>query len=230
MDPRTVAHVLSQTGDLLELKGENRFKSRAYRMAARAVLGLETDDLRAMYRSGELAKVAGIGPATLSMIGELVETGESSYFERLREDTPEGLLEMLRVPGLGPAKIHLIHQGLGVETVQELEEAARDGRLAGLRGFGPKTAEKVLKGLAFLRESDAFVLYPHAVAEAARLVGMVRGHPDVERAEVAGAVRRRREVARAVVVVAACRTAPAQVASSFAHATGVKHAVGDGSR
>src|SRR5919205_700608 len=100
MDPRTVAHVLNQIGDLLELHGQNRFKTAAYRNAARAVLGIQTDDLRPLYRSGELREFRGIGPATLSVIRELVETGESSYFEQLREDTPEGLIEMLRVPAL----------------------------------------------------------------------------------------------------------------------------------
>jgi DNA polymerase (family 10) len=230
MDPRTVAHVLSQTGDLLELKGENRFKARAYRMAARAVLALETDDLRRLYRSGELAKVAGVGPATLSMIGELVETGESSYFERLREDTPEGLLEMLRVPGLGTAKIHQIHAGLGIQTVRELEEAARDGRLASLKGFGPKTAERILRGIGYLQETGDFVLYPQAAAEAMRLLAAVEAHPGVQRAAVAGSVRRRREVVRDVDIVAACAAEPAAVAASFARAPGVRDTVGVGGR
>ena len=230
MDSRTAAHTLVQIAAYLELHGESRFKTRAYQQAARAVQALDADDLSPALRAGELEAVAGLGPASLAVLRDLAEIGESTLLDRLRESTPEGLLEMLRVPGLGPAKIHLIHEQLGVETVQDLEQAARDGRLAGLRGFGPKTAEKILKGLAFLRESDAFVLYPQAAAEAARLVAAVGEHPDVERAEVAGAVRRRREVARRVVVVAACRGAPARVAASFAHAPGVKQVVGGGSR
>src|SRR5687767_1625186 len=102
MDPRTVAHVLAQIGAFLELHGENRFKARAYTLAARAVQALDADDLSPLLRSGELANTSGLGPATLSVIRDLVETGDSSYLERLRESTPEGLLEMLRVPGLGP--------------------------------------------------------------------------------------------------------------------------------
>jgi DNA polymerase (family 10) len=230
MDPRTAAHALAQIAQYLELHGESRFKARAYQQAARAVQAMETDDLSPALRRGELEEVPGLGPASLAVIRDLVEHGESSLLDRLRESTPEGLLEMLRVPGLGPAKIHLIHEELGVETVQDLEEAARDGRLAGLRGFGPKTAAKVLKGLAFLRESDAYVLYPHAAAEAARLLATVRAHPDVVHAEVAGALRRRREVVRTIVVVAACSGSPAQVASSLAHAPGVKSVVGGGGR
>ena len=228
MDPRTVAHVLTQIGDLLELHGENRFKTNAYRNAARAVLGLDTDDVGALYRSGELAELKGLGPATLGVIRELVETGDSSYYEQLREDTPEGLLEMLRIPGLGTSKIHQIHEGLGLETVQQLEEAARDGRLAKLPRFGAKTADKILRGIAYLRETSAFILYPQALAEAQRLLTSIEQHPEVERAMIAGSVRRRREVVRDIDIVAACRTDPAAVAASFARSPGVRDAVGVG--
>jgi DNA polymerase (family 10) len=228
MDPRTAAHVLAQIGAFLELHGENRFKSRAYTTAARAVQALDVDDLTPMLRSGELAECSGLGPATIAVIRDLVETGESSYLERLRQSTPEGLLEMLRVPGLGPAKIHQIHHGLGIESVRELEEAARDGRLAKLQRFGPKTAEKVLRGIAFLRETGARVLFPHAFGEAQRLLAAVSAHPDVEWAEIAGALRRQLETIRDVDVVAACRGDPARVATSFTRVGGVREAVGAG--
>ncbi|MGI8618230.1 MAG: DNA polymerase/3'-5' exonuclease PolX [Gemmatimonadaceae bacterium] len=228
MDSRTAAHVLAQIGGLLELHGEDRFKSRAYHVAARAVLGTDTDDIIPLYKSGELRKLPGVGAATFSVLKDLVETGDSSYFERLRENTPEGLLEMLRVPGMGTAKIRLIHEGLGVETLQQLEEAARDGRLAKLPRFGPKTAEKVLKGIGFLKETGALLLFPHAFAEAQRVLAGVRRHPDVLRAEIAGSVRRRREVIADIDIVAACSADPATVAASFAHAPGVKNVVGAG--
>ncbi|HEU5185658.1 MAG TPA: DNA polymerase/3'-5' exonuclease PolX [Gemmatimonadaceae bacterium] len=230
MDPRTAAHVLTQISELLELSGENPFKSRAYRSAASAVLEVVTDDLCPMWRDGSLAKLKGLGPATLGVLGDLCETGESRYFEQLREQTPEGLLEMLRVPGLGIGKIHALHEGLGIASVEELEAAAREGRLAKLKGFGPKTADKILKGIAYLRSTTAFVLYPHALTEARRLLAMVEGHPDVARALIAGAIRRRRETVRDIDIVAACRTTPATVASSFAHAGGVRDVNGAGGR
>lgn len=228
MDSRTAAHVLAQIGGLLELHGEDRFKSRAYHVAARAVIGTDTDDITPLYKSGELRELPGVGAATFSVLKELVETGDSSYFERLRENTPEGLLEMLRVPGMGTAKIRLIHEGLGVETLQQLEEAARDGRLARLPRFGPKTAEKILKGIAFLKETGALLLFPHALAEAQRVLAGVRRHPDVVRAEIAGSVRRRREVIADIDIVAACSADPATVAASFAHSPGVRSVVGAG--
>ncbi len=229
MDPRTTAHVLTRIADLLELRGENRFKTRAYRGAAKAVLGLQVADLGPLRRSGSLQDVPGLGPATIRVIEELVDTGDSAYFDQLREDTPEGLLEMLRVPGLGTAKIHQIHEELGIETLHELEEATRDGRIATMRGFGPRTAEKIRNGISQLRESSQFVLYPHAFAESARLLADVLRHPDVSHAAVAGSVRRRREIVRDVDIVAACTSAPETVAASFARAPGVQQAVGVGS-
>jgi DNA polymerase (family X) len=229
MDPRTAAHVLNQISELLELHGEGRFKCRAYQGAARAILALETDDIRPLFRSGELESLKGLGPATLSVVRELCDVGESSYLDQLREKTPEGLLEMMRVPGLGTAKIQQIHEGLGLETVQELEEAARDGRLAALPRFGPKTAEKILKGIAYLRETSAFILYPQAFAEALRLLSAVERHPGVERAAIAGSVRRKREVVRDIDIVAQCRTSPTAVATSFARVPGVRDAIGAGS-
>lgn len=228
MDSRTAAHVLSQISALVELQGGNRFKARAYQSAAKAILGLDSDDLTPLHRSGELKKVPGIGPATLSVLRDLIETGESRYYDQLRESTPDGMLEMLRVPGLGMAKIQTIRAGLGVETLHELEEAARDGRLARLPRFGPKTAEKILKGISFLRETVALELYPQAFGEAVRLLSGVRRHPEIVRAELAGSVRRHREVIGDIDIVAACRSAPAKVAASFARAPGVREVTGVG--
>lgn len=228
MDSRTAAHVLSQIAAFLELRGENRFKTRAYLSAARALQALDTEDLGPGLRAGTLGDVPGLGTATIGVIRELVENGESSYLERLRESTPEGLLEMLRVPGLGTAKIHQIHEGLGIETLAELEAAARDGRLAKLPKFGSKTAERILKGIAFLRESGARVLFQHGEGEALRIVASVREHPNVVRAEVAGSVRRRREVVGDVDIVAACLGPPSAVAAAFARLKGVRHVVGAG--
>jgi len=229
MDPRTAAHVLGQIAAHLELRGESPYKSRAYEQAATALLALDTDDLAPLYRSGELAKTRGLGPATLSVVRDLIETGESSYLEQLRATTPSGLLDLLRVPGLGTAKIHKLHEALGIDSIESLEEAARDGRVAKLPRYGPKTAEKILKGIAFVRSRGSRRLYPDAAQEGARLVAMVRAHPAVLAAEVAGSLRRHLETVGDVDLVAACRERPVQVASSFANAPGVRLARGTGS-
>jgi DNA polymerase (family 10) len=226
MDPRTAAHVLSQIAAHLELRGESRFKIRAYEQAARALTALETDDLAALDRTGELADTRGLGPATLAIVRDLVATGESRYLEQLRADTPAGLLDLLRVPGLAAPKIHLLHESLGIDSVDALEAAARDGRLAKLKGFGPKTAEKILKGIGFFRSSGSRVLHHRGASQARALLAMVRAHPDVVAAEVAGSVRRHGETVGDTDIVAACRSDPRAVAASFGRAPGVREVAG----
>ena len=228
MDSRTAAHVLSQISAYLELAGSNPFKARAYRQAARGILALGADDLAEPLRSGELEEVAGVGPATLAVIRDLVDKGESRLLEQLREQIPEGLLELLRVPGLDTAKIHRLHDELGIESIDDLEAAARDGRVAQLPRYGPKTAEKILRGIAFMKASGVLVLYRHAIVQAEALVAEVRAHPDVVRAEITGSIRRRCEVAGDVDIVAACSAAPESVAASFARVGGVREATGVG--
>jgi DNA polymerase (family X) len=229
VDARTAAHVLGQIAAYLELHGENRFKARAYDSAARALRKFESDDLADAIESGELASVRGLGPATLAVVRDLVEHGQSLYLEQLRTTTPEGLLEMARVPGLTPAKVFTIHEALGIETVDELEEAARDGRLAKLPRYGKKTSDKILAGIAFLRSRGAQRLYHHARAEGEQLRTMVAVHPDVVRASVAGPLRRHCETVGNIDVVAGCRANPQAVAASFTRIGGVKQSTGVGS-
>ena len=213
---------------MMELRGENRFKTKAYLGAAKAVVALDTDDLGPLLRSGELQQVRGVGPATLGVLRDLIETGESAYYEQLKTETPVGLLELMNVPGLGPDKISQIHEGIGISSLDELEEAARDGRLAALKKFGPKTAEKILAGISFVRNMGTFELYPQGAAEADRMLTSVLAHPDVMRAEIAGEVRRRMEIVPATYVVAACRESPARVAGELAQLPGAREVTGSG--
>lgn len=228
MDSRTAAHTLELIAQFLELKGENQFKVRAYAGAANGVRTLNADDLGPLYDSGELGKVRGLGPATLAVIRDLIETGEARYLEELRASMPEGLVSMLDVPGLTPARIHTIYETLNVDSLEGLEEAARDGRLASLPRFGPKTAAKILDGIGKVRLRGNLRLFHHAAIEAHRLLDAVRSHPDVVRAELGGAVRRRMEIAGPVTVVAACARDPRGVAQSFTRVSGVSGAVGEG--
>jgi DNA polymerase (family X) len=229
VDSRTAAHILDQIGDLLELTGAPRFNARAYQRAARAVLALGADDLAPLLHSGELKKTPGLGPATISVIRELVETGDSSYLERLTQNTPRGLVEMARVPGLGIAKVSLIHRELGVETLEELEEAARDGRLAKVKGFGAKTAERVLAGIEFAREAGKKTRLHHGLAQALVLQEQIERHPDVIEAIIAGSIRRVTEIVEDIDVLAVCSADPVAVAKSFASGPAVRDAEQNGS-
>jgi len=230
MDSRSAAHVLSQIGSLLELTGAPRFNARAYQKAARAVLALGAEDLGPLLESGELKNTPGVGPATIAVIRDLVETGESSYLSRLTEATPIGLVKMARVPGLGISKVSHIHRELGIETLEELEQAARDGRLAKLKGFGPKTAERVLAGIGFARDTGRRSLYHRGLLEAMILREGVMRHPDVTDAIIAGSVRRHLEVIGDIDVVAVCKADPVDVARSFTNETAVKEVIENGAQ
>lgn len=224
MDSRSAAHVLTQIGALLEAKGEQRFKARAYRGAARALIALDTDDLGPLLRSGELADTPGIGPATLSVVRDLVETGESRYLNQLSEGMPEGMLDLMDVPGLNAAKIQLIHETLGVRNLEDLERVAQNGQLAELPGFGKKTAEKILRGIEIVRRDAHLQRFPAAIVEAHMLLANVARHPDVRHAEVAGSIRRHNELVADIDIVAECSIDPAKVAASFARSPGVRDA------
>jgi DNA polymerase (family 10) len=228
-DPRSASHVLARIAAYLELHGENKFKARAYETAAKALRGYPSDNLAAALESGELAAVRGLGPATLAVVRDLVEHGQSRYLEQLRQTTPEGLLDMLDVPGLTPAKIHAIHEALGIATLDELEEAARDGRLAKLPRYGKKTADRILHGIAMHRARGQQRLFYQARREGEGLRGMIEAHPDVVHARVAGPLRRHCETVGNLDVVAACRQSPSEVAASFTRIGGVKEVRGGGS-
>jgi DNA polymerase (family 10) len=214
MDKREVASVLEEIGTLLELQGENPFKCRAYANAARAIASLE-EDLEAVVRSGRISEVKGIGSALAGKIETLVTTGRLPYHEELKASLPAGLTALLRLDGLGPKRARLVWQGLGVTTLEELERACRENRIAGLPGFGARSQERLLQGLDRLRVVAGQFLYSDAAREAARLLELLARRPEVLRAEVGGSLRRRKEVIRDLDFVVASRD-PAATAEAFA--------------
>ncbi|MES2179455.1 MAG: DNA polymerase/3'-5' exonuclease PolX [Gemmatimonadota bacterium] len=228
MDPRTAAHTLDQIAAFLELKGESPFKVKAYSQAARAVAALETDDLETLDRDGVLAATPRLGKATLSVVRDLIAGGESRYLNELRAEIPESLVELLDVAGLAAPKIRVLHEQLGVDSLATLESAARDGRLAKVKGFGPKTAEKILRGIERIKTAGTQVLYLRGLETSLAVVAAVRAHEHVLRAEVAGSTRRHRETIGDVDVVASCSGDPVSVANDFAEGPGVR--IADGGR
>src|SRR5574338_198827 len=216
MDKKAVAKAFERIASLLELKGENPFRVRAFTTAERAISDLPGTLAEAL-ADGSLAGTKGIGPATLQIIQELVQTGRSTVLEELQDQVPPGLLEMLQISGLGVAKVRQIHETLKIETIAELEEAAREGALARLPRFGAKTADNILKGIAFLRQASAFRLAHHARDEAEQLARALAALPGVLRVEPAGEVRRRSEVVREIVIVV---VAAANAGATLVGATG----------
>jgi DNA polymerase (family 10) len=229
LDKKAVAEVMEQIAAFLELKGENPFRVRAFHTAARAI-GALPGALDEALEDGSLAATKGVGPATLQIVQELVQTGRASLLEELREQVPAGLVEMLQISGLGVAKIRQIHDALDIDSLPELEAAARDGRLARLPRFGPKTADNILKGIAFLRQASAFKLAHHAAEEAEGLRQALAELPGVLSAVIAGEVRRCMEVVKDIVVVLVADVAPAEIFKRIGQLPGVHEFAGQDER
>ena len=229
MDKKTVAQVLEQIAAFLELKSENPFRIRAFRTAARAITTFP-GDLRQSLDDGSLASAKGVGPATLHIVAELVNTGRASMLEELREQIPPGLVEMLEISGLGVAKIRQIHEVLGIDSLPELEAAAHDGRLARLPRFGPRTSENILKSIAFLRQTTAYRLSHHALDEAEALRAALERLPGVTSAVTAGDVRRRSEVVRDLIFVLVAESSPAELFRRLSQLPGVHEFAGQDER
>ena len=200
MDRAAVRQVFEQIAASLAIKGDNPFRIRAFENAARAVADYP-GDFDAAVKSGALLDAPGIGKGTLEIVRELTHSGRSGLLDELREQVPPGLVEMLRIPGLGVTKVRQIHEALHVDSLAELEEVAADGRLAALPRFGEKTADRVRRGIASLRHASEFMLLHHALADAEGLRRALATEAGVLRVELAGSVRRRSELVRDIDLV-----------------------------
>jgi DNA polymerase (family 10) len=190
MTKNEIAEVLAEIGTLLELKGENPFKVRAYSAGARAIEALEKDAFERHVSEGTLESVKGIGEALAAKIVELHATGRLGFLEKLKATIEPGLVEMLSIPGLGPKKIAALARELHVTSIAALEEACRDGRVAALDGFGEKTQEKILSGIRNREAYSRRHLWWEANDAAAPILAGLRALPQVRRAESAGSLRR----------------------------------------
>ena len=212
MSKEAIAHTLEGIAQLLDLKGENPFKIRAYQTAARAV---ETyaGNLEAVAAKGELDQIEGIGKSVAEKIAELVQTGHLAYFDELKAGFPTGIFELFTVNGLGAKKIKALYDKLQISSLAELEAACRDGRVAGLPGFGEKTAKNLLANIEQRQRNAAFHRLGDVAGEAFRLVELLRAHPAVNRASEGGSFRRRKEVVRDLDFVAS--TADAKTVGEY---------------
>ena len=187
-----VADALDEIATLLELKGENAFRCNAYRNGARTVRQLDADLAEIVARQ-KLAEVRGIGETLQDKITTLVTTGSLPFLEKLRAEIPAGLVEMLRLPGLGAKKVKALHDELHIDTVEKLRAAAEAGAVAKLKGFGEKTQSKILEGIRFLSETGSRVRIDLAEPLAEAIRERLCALPGVIRCELCGSLRRRRE-------------------------------------
>ncbi|MCU1349124.1 MAG: hypothetical protein JWO56_2154 [Acidobacteria bacterium] len=196
--------MLDEIARYIELSDANKFKARAFERAARAIETSETDVVD-LVASGDLYKTAGIGKAIGPIVIEIVQSGASEYLDDLRRQYPPGVFDLLRVPALGLKKIGVIYSDLGITSLEELEAAARDGRIAKLKGFGAKTAEKILQGIEWARKHESRFLLPTGLEIGELIRERLAAIDQVDDADVAGSVRRRLEVVTNVNIVVSTR-------------------------
>ncbi len=209
MDNEEVAAVFNQIADILEIRGENPFRVRSYRNAAAAIEGLAVS-LDAIFRKNpnELETIPGIGKSLHEKIEELLTTGRLSYHEKLLKETPAGLLEELKVSGLGPKKVKRLYQELGIASVEELYDAAKGGKLSRLDGFGKRSEEKILKALdnyKVLKKSSSRFYISVALDKALAVISHLKKHKGVSLVEYAGSLRRWKETIGDVDLLAVCK-------------------------
>ncbi|MBX3400231.1 MAG: DNA polymerase/3'-5' exonuclease PolX [Gemmataceae bacterium] len=221
-----VAAALDEIGTLLALKGENDFKCRAYSAGARTISQLP-GDLRQLVESKKLKDVRGIGEALVEKITTLVTTGRLPYLDELRASVPPGLIEMLRLPGVGPKKVKALHDALAIDSIDKLKAACEAGDVAKLKGFGEKTAQRILEGINFLGTVGNRVRLDKGLALGERLLEKVRAMPGVIRAELCGSVRRRRETVKDIDIVASAADA-GPIMDAFVKLPEVLQVVGHG--
>jgi DNA polymerase (family X) len=187
-----LARIFHDVGDMLEVKGELRFKTVAYHRAADAI-GRSPIDLVAAYRQGDPPKIPGVGAAISDKITELVTTGRMAYYDKLIAEVPPTLVELLRIPGLGPRTVRQIWLELGILSIDDLRAAAEAGRIRTLRGLSERTEQLILEGIRRLETTPRRMLLHRAEATTLGFIEALTDVPGVTSIESAGSLRRKRE-------------------------------------
>lgn len=215
MDKKRVAEILEEMGTILDLQGANPFRSRAFHNGAIIVGGL-ADDLAEIVRAKTLTEIDGIGKGLAQIIEDLVTTGKSDEYEALKRSIPPGLLDIMRIPGLGPKRIKLLHERLGIESVEDLKNAAEQHRLSDVEGFGEKMEQNILRRIERLKKSSDRHLLSTALTAATDVVEQLKRLPSVPQCEIAGSLRRRKETIGDIdIVVAAAEKDRPGIMESF---------------
>ncbi|MBI4365218.1 MAG: DNA polymerase/3'-5' exonuclease PolX [Deltaproteobacteria bacterium] len=212
MNRHEIAAIFAELAAILEIKGENPFKVRAYETAARVIDGLTHFDT--LFAKGELTTIKGIGKNLDAHIAELMTTGTLKEYEALRAKVPAGLLEVLRIPGVGAKKAKLLWEKLHIRDLGSLELACRGHRVAKLPGMGERTEEKILQGIQYVRAQQGRHLFPFAAQAAAEVEAALREHPAVIRLMICGSLRRKKEIVKDIDCVASSKH-PADVMEAF---------------
>ncbi len=226
MKNKEIASILYEMGELLELKGENRFKVIAYSRAARAIESLK-DDIEEIWRRGELEGIPGVGKAIAEKISEYLETGHIRAYDELVSSTPPGMKELLQLQGIGPKTVALLHEKLGVSTIDELEAAARQHRIRRLPGMGPTKEANILKAIERHRKRSSRIPLSVAMHLVDEIVRYLEGIEGLNNITIAGSFRRGRETVGDIDILATSPR-PSEAVAAFVHMPMVNEILGQG--
>jgi DNA polymerase (family X) len=224
-----LAALFQTFADILQIKGEPVFKAIAFQKVSR-MLAESTVDIRKAIADGSLADMEGIGPSSRRIIEQYAATGKSQDFEEASRDVPAGLLEILKIPGMGPKTVALLWKERKIESVDELVKAIEQGKLAGLKGIGDKKIEQIKQGIALRASSGGRMGIVDALPVAEAMLGRLRQIKGVQEAEIAGSLRRRKETIGDVDLICAVKDVAAgkHVAEAFANMPEVERVLGQG--
>jgi DNA polymerase (family 10) len=221
-----VARIFGEIAEMLELKDENRFKVRSYQRVSQLIESLP-QDIAEVHKAGKLEELPGVGEAIAKKIAELVETGRLGFYERLKAEIPPGLLDMLKIPDVGPRTVQLVNRKLGITTVDELEKAARDHRIRELDRMGPKVEENILKGIELVRGGRERITLGRCLPLALFVVERLKSEGVVEAIQYAGSLRRMKETIGDIDMLAVSKD-PASVMEAFTSMGGIKRIIEHG--
>jgi len=226
MKNKLVADIFREIAKLLELKGENPFRIRAYEKASQNIESL-TQDVEVFAKENKLTSLPGIGQDLANKIKEIIKTGTLTQYEKLKKEVPKGLLEMMEIPGLGPKTVKLIYEKLKIDSIGKLEEAAKSGKLRKLDGIREKTEENILKGISLLKKGRERTPLYLALKIAEGFLEPLRQMKEVEKIEVAGSVRRRKEMIRDIDILIVSKN-PSEVMDKFVNLSYVREVLAKG--
>ncbi|MDP2663710.1 MAG: DNA polymerase/3'-5' exonuclease PolX [Dehalococcoidia bacterium] len=226
MNNSVIAETLEGIAQLLELKGESSFKIRAYSRAAQAIDNLPVETEKLM-REGRLKDIPGVGESISQKITELLSTGKCEYYENLRAEFPSGITSLMEVPGIGPKTASRLAKELGVTTVEDLEQALLDGRVATLERMGEKLAENLLQHVRSLRRKDQRIPLGHALPVVETIISQMKDNPALRNLTPAGSLRRRLETVGDIDIMGTSSD-PTAVMDQFCHLPQLKEVLGKG--
>jgi len=226
MKNQELAMIFEKIADCLEFKGESTFRIIAYRRAARAMQDL-SEDVEDLLTQNKLKDVPGIGAATAEKIQEYIATGTMRRYDEARKGVPDGLIEMMRVPGMGPKTVKLLYDKLKVNTVAELEAAVKEGRLKGLRGFGEKKLENILRGISLLQTAGKRIRLGIALPLVESIIEALRTKVTVAQCLPAGSLRRMKETVGDIDILATGVDGP-KIVSAFTKLPQVRYVLAEG--